>query len=128
MIPCFANVSASRAAFKSERTIRIFPPDLYISLDYGNKKFKVCSRKGGVDALGFPKLEVVERKVEDRDALEDEIESFLDCVATRAKPIVSGRDGMRALELVQQIRDAFEESYQRLDAGGEFSKQVGNFS
>ncbi len=104
-----ANVTASRVAFKSERTLRIFQPDVYISLDFGQKKIKIYEKSeepGAIQLPGsgdLPKIKVTEQPVEERDALFDEIESFIDCVATRSKPLVSGVDGMRALEMVEKI-------------------------
>lgn len=105
-----ANVSASRAAFSTERTIRIFQPDLYISLDFGKKRLKICSKGDGTDALGLSAVKVEEQKVEERDALADEIDSFLQSVATRQAPAVSGTDGLKALELAERIEHAFAES------------------
>lgn len=98
-----ANFTASRAAFKSERTIRMFQPNVYISLDFGNKKLKMYSRAGQKDEKGYPQIKVVEKAVEERDALDDEIRSFLHCVETRSRPEVSGEDGLLALELAQRI-------------------------
>lgn len=40
-----ANVTASRAALKSERSLRIFQPNVYISLDYGNKNLKFINEE-----------------------------------------------------------------------------------
>ena len=105
-----ANFTASRAAFKSERSIRVFQPDCYLSLDYGKKKLKIYKRAGGVDLRGFPSIDVTEIPVEERDALEHEIASFLDAVETRRVPEVSGADGVQAMELAQLIRDKFKES------------------
>lgn len=110
-----ANVTASRAAFKSERSIRVFQPDLYISLDFAAKKLKVYQRGEGTDRFGFPKISVEEHRVEERDALEHEIESFLNAVATRSEPEVTGEDGLRALELVERIHEAFRQSISRFD-------------
>ncbi|MCB0344907.1 MAG: Gfo/Idh/MocA family oxidoreductase [Bdellovibrionales bacterium] len=110
-----ANVTASRAAFKSERSIRIFQPDLYISLDYGKKKLKIYQKTEGFDSLlGIPKIDIKELKVEERDALEHEIDSFLRCVRERGTPEVTGQDGLRALELADRIRMAFAEHLQSL--------------
>jgi predicted dehydrogenase len=101
-----ANITASRAAFKSERTIRIFQPDLYVSLDFDKKKLKICRKTKEVDERGLPRIEVEECSVGEGDALGDEIESFLEVVNTGGVPVVSGLDGLRALEMVEQIRDA----------------------
>ncbi len=120
-----ANVSASRAAFKAERTIRIFQPDLYVSLDFGNKKFKICTKGKGIDKFGIPKVDVKETKIAESDALADEINAFLECVETRTTPAVSGEDGLRALQLAEQIRTAFRESMKEISADEE--KLIANF-
>jgi len=98
-----ANVTASRAAFKSERTIRIFQPNVYISLDFGAKRLKMYSKSPTNDEKGLPKIDVAEYPVEERDALRDEISSFLRCVRDRSVPEVRGEDGLRALELAHLI-------------------------
>lgn len=113
-----ANVTASRVSFKSERTLRIFQPDVYITIDYGNKKLKCFTKKPAESADALPQIGIEEYTVEERDALKDEIESFLSVVASRSKPVVGGEDGMRALELAERIRDAFKESLARFDGGG----------
>lgn len=119
-----ANVTSSRAAFKSERTIRIFEPQLYVSLDYGAKKLKIYTRQQTSDAAfsepqnPLSQIQVIEHPVEERDALEHEIDSFLDCVALRRKPEVGGEDGLRALELAERIRQAFKESFAEMKALG----------
>lgn len=119
-----ANVTASRAAFKSERTIRIFQPNVYVSLDYGNRKIKTCTLSEERDERGFPRLEMAEVPVEERDALADEIAAFLSSVATRTQPEVTGVDGLRALELAEQIAKSVTNESQSL--GNEFEKQIAN--
>lgn len=116
-----ANVTASRAAFKAERTLRIFQPDVYISLDYGQKKLKMYHKaegEGGISLFpGVPAISITEHSVEERDALADEIDAFLRSVESREQPVVSGEDGLRALELAERIRKAFQESASLLDVG-----------
>jgi len=105
-----ANVTASRVSYKSERSMRIFQPDVYIVLDYGNKKLKMYTKSGAAGPGVLPQISIDEHDVEERDALADQIEAFLNCVKTRTPPVVSGEDGLRALELADQIRAAFAES------------------
>ena len=123
-----ANVTASRAAFKSERSIRIFQPDVYVSIDFHKKKLKMYTLAGGKDAKGFPKVSIDERKVEERDALQDEIDSFLEAVITRGDPVVSGHDGLRAMLLAERIHDAFRVSLEALEHDPSLQKQVGNIA
>jgi predicted dehydrogenase len=44
-------------------------------------------------------------EIQDGDALADEIESFLESVETRSLPIVSGEEGLRALEIASMISE-----------------------
>lgn len=103
-----ANFTASRAAFKTERTIRIFQPNVYIALDYAAKNLRIYTKTGDVDAVtGLPQIAIEEHQVGEQDALEQEVEAFLGCVVSRAVPEVSGFDGLRALELAARIQQAF---------------------
>jgi predicted dehydrogenase len=63
--------------------------------------------------LGLPNIQVNEHQVEIRDALADEIESFIQCVKTRKEPVVTGADGLKALQLAQDIRAAVYTSAQK---------------
>ncbi len=102
-----ANVTASRAAYAAERTIRIFQPELYISLDFGRKKYKVYGLTK--DQSGRTSIAISEHDVEERDALYDEVNDFIRCVQERAMPAVSGNDGLRALELALMIKRAIRD-------------------
>ncbi|WP_298432793.1 Gfo/Idh/MocA family oxidoreductase [Geobacter sp.] len=100
---CVANVTASRISLKSERKMRIFQPDSYISVDFQNKKLAVFRKGSGEMFPGVPNVNMEEKSFEQGDALKSEIASFLDCVATGKAPVVSGRDGKRALETALMI-------------------------
>jgi predicted dehydrogenase len=107
-----ANVTASRVSLKRERKLRIFQPDTYISLDYGEKRVRIC-RRGDAPPGGLAPIEVEERVVEGEDALAEEIRAFVEAVRTRREPLVSGREGLRAVELAYQILACVEEELRR---------------
>src|SRR4051812_44707243 len=48
---CVANVTASRLALKTERKLRVFSPDAYVSIDYQKKIGIVARRSRNVDAI-----------------------------------------------------------------------------
>ncbi|RMG41408.1 MAG: gfo/Idh/MocA family oxidoreductase [Candidatus Dadabacteria bacterium] len=98
-----ANISVSRAALKTERTLRVFQPDLYISLDFERKKLKIYQLSGNKTNNGFPDISVQEFHVDNRDALADEIDAFLDCIYTNKEPEVTASDGLRAVQLAEEI-------------------------
>ncbi|BDV42539.1 UDP-N-acetylglucosamine 3-dehydrogenase [Geotalea uraniireducens] len=95
---CVANVTASRISMKSERRMRIFQSDSYITVDFQNKKLAQFRKGTGEMLPGVPNVIVDEQNFEPGDALKAEIASFLECIRTGATPVVSGRDGKRALE------------------------------
>ena len=103
---CIANLTASRVSFKRERKLRIFQPDAYFSVDYGERRVRICRRFEEPD--GQPSLTLEEREVEEGDALEIEIDAFLRAVRARETPPVTGWDGLRALEIAEVIRESVE--------------------
>jgi len=108
-----ANVTASRVSLKRERKLRLFQHDTYISLDYGERKMVIC-RRGEPAPGGLAPIEVEERSVEGEDALAEEIRAFLDAVRTRTPPLVSGREGLRAVELAYRILHSVEQELRRV--------------
>jgi len=103
---CIANVTASRVSLKRERKLRIFQADAYLSVDYGEQRIRVCRRQPSDD--GQTALTVEDRAVPEGDALAREVDAFLRAVRERETPPVSGWDGLRALEIVQVIRESLE--------------------
>lgn len=103
---CVANVTASRASLKSERKMRIFQDDTYINLDFQNKSLTSYSKSK--DKEMFPGVADIDSNIqtfEQGDALLAEIESFINTIQTDRIPVVSGEDGLRALETANKITD-----------------------
>lgn len=100
---CVANTTASRVSMKMERKLRIFQDDAYISIDLQQKVLTIVRKPpAGADV---PKGQVVieERSYEQGDALKYEIEAFLHSSVEGTPPVVTGEDGLRALETATQI-------------------------
>ncbi len=105
---CIANVTASRVALKRERKMRIFQPEAYIVIDYGEQNIRICRRQTPGGGEQIPNLSFEERSAGSHDALEEEIRAFVVSVKNRARPIVSGVDGLQALEEAENIVAALE--------------------
>ncbi|MBT1071353.1 Gfo/Idh/MocA family protein [Pelotalea chapellei] len=103
---CVANVTASRISLKSERKMRIFQRNAYITLDFQNRKVLVAQKGDGEIFPGVPNVKVDERQLEEADALRSEIESFLMSIRQGTPPQVSGHDGRMALETALKINRA----------------------
>lgn len=101
---CVANVTASRVSRDAMRKIRIFQSDAYFSIDYQKHKIAICRKGGsGFPIPGLPGIMVQEKEFEKRDSLMAEIRSFVQAVKDGSRPVVTGEDGRRALDLVLQI-------------------------
>ncbi|MRR05383.1 MAG: Gfo/Idh/MocA family oxidoreductase [Deltaproteobacteria bacterium] len=100
---CVANVTASRISLKSERRMRIFQSDAYITLDFQNKKIAVFRKGDGEMFPGIPNVTIDQQELGQGDVLKAEIESFLASVAAGSEPVVTGEDGRRALETALRI-------------------------
>jgi predicted dehydrogenase len=118
---CVANLIASRISAERMRKIRIFQEDTYISIDFLNQAVDVyCVERPGkphpvdVANLGEPiqtfsdpgtnvTISVYKLDIAKGDSLRRELESFLNCVRTGTKPVVSGEKGMEMLSLALQI-------------------------
>lgn len=99
---CIANVTASRVSIKRERKVRFFQPDAYISIDYDQRRAQIIYKPR--PGAGWLDVRAENIEFKEGDALADEIDSFLDCVRMRTVPLVSGIDGLNALEIASLIR------------------------
>lgn len=116
-----ANFTASRLALKTERKLRVFSENAYVSLDYQKKVGVAITLDRNIDVLKFARernlddlsqmagvdfgkmVHVEPLTILDKDALEDELETFVGCVRERRQPPVSAEDGLRAVRLAEMI-------------------------
>lgn len=112
---CVATVTASRVSYKTERKMRLFQPNNYISCDLAEGKMFGYRLKGDPAVLGPEAVEATTFDIPKEDALANEIAEFLDCVATGRKPTVDGRAGCEALRVASLINDSIAE-HRRLAA------------
>ncbi len=107
---CVANATASRVSLKTERKMRIFEDDAYISLDLQQKILTLIRKRTEADGPGPLPVAIEEQSLEPGDALKAEIESFLSCVRTGRAPVVSGEAGLMALETATRITAQVEKA------------------
>ncbi len=106
---CVVNATASRVSLKTERKMRIFEDDAYLSLDLQQKILTLIRKREGGSPGALP-VNIEEQSLEQGDALKAEIESFLECIRTGRPPVVSGEDGLAALETAMRITEQVNES------------------
>ena len=119
---CVANVTASRISQNKMRKMRLFQHDAYISIDFaqpvaevfrivdeGDAQVQPTMLLGKIDQGSRKRLIVYERlEIPPLNALLEEMRSFVNCVATGATPVVSGRDGLQALDVAAEILRSIE--------------------
>ncbi len=93
---CVANITASRLTKEEVRRIRIFQDNTYISLDYLKQELLIYRK--------IQQKIVVEKPfITKQEPLKRELESFVECVRCGKRPLVSGEQGKKALEVVDKI-------------------------
>ncbi|HEX9252536.1 MAG TPA: Gfo/Idh/MocA family oxidoreductase [Ignavibacteriaceae bacterium] len=121
-----ANVTASRISQKKMRKMRIFQKDHYISLDFVTGVSEVYriqpvdeaalpnSISFGEIGVGDKRKRLIYEQPESKDinALNYELQLFVDSVLYDKKIVVSGEDGLRALKVAEIIIQKIEESKQ----------------
>ena len=100
---CVANLTASRVSREPMRKFRIFEPEGYFSLDTLAGNLEYYQREAGAGEHG--RINHFAQHFADGDHLLTEIRAFVDAVAHRRPPEVSGHDGRRALEIAVQIQE-----------------------
>ncbi len=97
------NMNVSRVSMEPVRKFRVFFDEAYASMDFCENSVKVYSRAEdkSIRLLRQDRLVL--------DPLRDQMKDFLDCIRHSRKPVVSGRDGVRALRfakiIVQKIHE-----------------------
>lgn len=108
-----ATLTASRVAQDPVRKQRFFGSDFYVSVDTAKREVK---GRRLLRENGACLLQDFELPIGDKEPLRAENEAFLQCVRDRSRPIVSGRDGLEAVELADRVRAAIEASERKVRA------------
>jgi len=119
-----ANVTASRISQKKMRKMRIFQRDSYIALDFVTgvaESYRLLPPDSEVNPslISFGEIGVGEKRKKlvyeqpeqkELNALQYELQLFVNSVSNGTKPVVSGIDGLRALKVAEIIIDKIEQS------------------
>lgn len=117
---CVANLTASRISLKNMRKLRCFQRDAYITIDLLEKKTELVRMKEAPSnpepfdmilstAEGVQKQIYFENPpVTPTNAIEEEHNNFAEAIRTNQHPRVTFKDGLRALEVAQEIIEQLE--------------------
>ncbi|HSI69150.1 MAG TPA: Gfo/Idh/MocA family oxidoreductase [Gillisia sp.] len=116
---CVANLTASRISLKNMRKTRFFQKDAYISIDFLEKKCEVVKMKDAPEepddfAMILQNAEGVKKqiyfdnpKVEEHNAILDELETFADAIENNSTPVVTLEQGAEALRVANKVIESF---------------------
>jgi predicted dehydrogenase len=122
---CIANVTASRLALKTERKVRVFSKQAYISVDFLKKYGIVIKTDPNINVVNWIKekqkggsfnflktnwkdlLKIEELNIDDKEPLRLEQEAFLAAIKDNSlRPEVSAEEGLAAMECAERILDS----------------------
>jgi predicted dehydrogenase len=107
---CVANVTASRVSLKTERKLRVFCDDAYLSLDLQQKILTVIRKRNPPAAAGELPVQIEEQSFAQGDALLAEIQAFMKAIRGEGPVMVTGEDGQRALRTAIAISERVGDS------------------
>jgi len=99
---CTANVTVSRISLDNIRRMRIFQPGTYLSVDFIKKEVMSVRLKKDQQSV-FPLPDIQKQGFTEQDSLEMELKDFINNVRNRTRPMVSGHEGRRALDVALQV-------------------------
>ena len=97
-----ANVTASRVSTTPQRRFRVFQPNQYVSIDFGNGEVRRVTKHGDWREGATP-LHEETWNLEKGDALLAETKAFVEAIVDDKPCVVSGADGLASLELAEMI-------------------------
>ena len=125
---CIANITASRLALKTERKVRVFSRQGYLSLDYLRKEGIVIKAAPNVDVVKWVRehqnsedfdfgevdwtelLHVEQLNIDDKEPLRLEQEAFLRAVSDKThSPEVTVEEGLAAMECAARILESVKQ-------------------
>ena len=113
-----AAITASRVSPRTERRMRIFARDGYMSVDFANRKLTVVARGDGQPVPGVAGFGVRETSWEDHDSLAAEHAAFVASILDSAPVLVDAAAGRRALEAALMVMRSMADSRARMRASG----------
>ncbi len=115
---CVATITASRISLKTERRMRLFSEEGYLSADFVARQLTMIGRERGMvlpGAGGF-RREVV--SWDEHDTLAAEHAAFVAACLDGAPVLVDALAGIRALEAATAVTEGIAESRRRMERSG----------
>ncbi len=115
---CVATITASRISLKTERKMRLFSQEGYLSADFVARRLTMIGRERGIPVPGTEGFLLDEASWEDHDVLEAEHAAFVASCLDGAPVLVDAAAGRRALAAALAVANGMAQSRDRAEASG----------
>ena len=99
-----ANITASRVSSKRFRRFRIFGPEGYYGVNLMDQETDVVTKGEPQAGSNFASLNFDRITFEKEQPLQVELAHFVDVAQGKSMPLVTGRQGLKALQLAEHVR------------------------
>lgn len=97
-------INVSRVSANTQRSIRVTQYDCTLFAQTGTHELEKVEVGSGGEEL----VKITKWTVNKEDALQKETDAFVDCVLNDRKPVVTGLDGLKALQVIEDIERMIE--------------------
>jgi predicted dehydrogenase len=115
---CTAAITASRISLKTERKMRLFSQEGYMSVDFASRKLMMIGRERGFPLPGTGGGRIEEITWKEHDALAAEHAAFVAAILDGAEVVVNAAAGRRALAAALAITDSMAANRAKAEASG----------
>jgi predicted dehydrogenase len=115
---CVATITASRISLKTERKMRLFAAEGYLSVNFVDRKLLLVGRERGLPIPGGQGYRMDETIWKEHDTLAAEHEAFVASVLDGAAVLVDAAAGRRALAAALMVTDSMAASRALAEASG----------
>jgi len=115
---CVATITASRISLKTERKMRLFSQEGYMSVDFAARKLVMIGRERGLPLPGTGGGRLEEITWKEHDALEAEHAAFAAAILDGAPVVVDAAAGARALAAALAVSESMAASRAKATASG----------
>lgn len=115
---CVATITASRISLKTERKMRLFSQEGYMSVDFVARKLTMIGRERGMPIPGTDGGRIEETSWKEHDALEAEHAAFVSSILDGAPVLVDAAAGRRALAAALAVTHSMAASRRTAEVSG----------
>ena len=115
---CVATITASRISLKTERRMRLFSQEGYLSADFVARRLTMIGRSSGIPIPDTDGFLLDEASWDEHDVLEAEHDAFIASCLDAAPVVVDAAAGRRALAAALAVADGMARSRAVAEASG----------